>query len=512
MDESPGKLRNVLGSTKGLLGLLALTTLGAHVIVARTTAYGLHRDEYLYLSFGRHLDWGFLEAPPGIGLVAAGLESTIGTSLVAVRLVPALVHAALVCITGLIARELGGNRFSILVAALAVLIAPVYLRAGTLFQPVPFDQLAWAAAALFVVRRIRRDDVRQWLGLGLVCGLAVAFKYTILLFAAGLFVGLLLSPYRGDLNTAWPWAGAVLAAAFALPNLIWQAGHEWPVVRHAKALSESQLAFVGRFDFLVEQVLMLHPITLPIWGAGLYYFFSGRARRFRILGWTYVVCLGLLLVLRGKPYYLAPAYPMLLAGGALAVDRLVRRWHPGVLRPLLAGALLLSGIAFAPIGVPVLPPPAMAEYLDTIGIQPESETGRSMRLPQDYADMLGWPEMAKATADVYHTLPPTERKDAMLFGESYGHAGVIDYFRSELDVPPAVSASGSYYLWGPSDERGSVGVFVGLPMSDVSEFYGQCTVHTVVRHEWAHDDEEPVIVCREPNRPVRTVWPSLEPW
>lgn len=302
MRESLGKLRNALGSKKGLLGLLALATVGVHVVVAMTTAYGLHRDEYLYLSFGRHLGWGFLEAPPGIGLMAAGLESTIGTSLVAVRLVPALVHAALVYITGLITRELGASRFSILVAALAVLIAPVYLRAGTLFQPVPFDQLAWAAAALFVVRRIGRNDPREWLGVGLVCGFGVTFKYTILLFAAGLFVALLLSPYRNDLKTPWPWAGAALAGAFALPNMIWQAGHDWPLLRHAQALSESQLALVGRLDFLVEQVLMLHPITFPIWGAGLYYFFSGRGRRFRILGWTYAVCLGLLLVLRGKPY------------------------------------------------------------------------------------------------------------------------------------------------------------------------------------------------------------------
>jgi hypothetical protein len=504
--------RVLLRSPKGLLGLLALGTLAVHLVVAMTTAYGLHRDEYLYLAYGRHLDWGFIEAPPGIALVAAGLQSTLGTSLVAVRLVPALAHSVLVFLTGLLTRELGGTRFAILVAGVAALIAPVYLRAGTLFQPVPFDQLAWAAAAFFLARRIRRDDGRQWLGVGLACGLGLVFKYTILVFGAGLALGLLLTSLRRDLTTPWPWTGAALAGLFAMPNLLWQAAHEWPLLRHAQALSESQLVHVARLDFVVEQVLMLHPLTLPLWGAGLVFFFTRRGKPFRVLGWAYVVCFALLLTLQGKPYYLAPAYPMLLAGGAVVGARLVRQWHPRLLRPLVAATLLGGGMALAPLGMPVLPPPAMARYLDAIGASPESETGKAMQLPQDYADMLGWPEMARAAGQVYHSLPPDDRERVLLFGESYGHAGVLDYHRSELGLPPAASASGSYYLWGPGEPTGAVTLYVGVSEDEVADFFDRCTTETVVRHPWAREAAAPILVCRGPDRSFQALWPSLDPW
>lgn len=136
----------------------------------------------------------------------------------------------------------------------------------------------------------------------------------MLLFGAGLFAGLLLTPLQRDLATRWPWVGATPAGLFATPNLIWQATRDWPLLRHLETLSESQLAHVAPVDFLVEQVLMMHPITLPIWGTGLVVFFFRWGREVRVLGWTYVVCLVLLLVLNGKAYYLAAAYPMLPAG------------------------------------------------------------------------------------------------------------------------------------------------------------------------------------------------------
>ena len=505
-------VRSLLRSPEGLLGLLALGTFAVHLVVAITTAYGLHRDEYLYLAYGRHLDWGFIEGPPGIALVAAGLQATLGTSLAAVRLVPALAHGVLVLLTGLIARELGGKRFEILVAGLAALIAPVYLRAGTLFQPVPFDQLAWAAAALFVARRIRRDDVRQWLGVGLACGLGLVFKYTILVFGAGLAAGLLLTSLRRDLTTPWPWLGSLLAGLFAMPNLLWQAAHDWPLLRHAQALSESQLVHVARIDFVAEQVLMMHPLTLSIWGAGLVFFFTRRGKHFRVLGWAYVVCFALLLALQGKPYYLAPAYPMLLAGGAVVWARLVRKWRPRLLRSLATATLATAGIALAPLGMPLLPPPAMAGYLDAIGVSPKGETGKPMHLPQDYADMLGWPEVAHAAKQVYHSLPPDDRERVLLFGESYGHAGVLDYHRSDLGLPPAVSASGSYYLWGPGEQTGAVTLYVGVSKDEVADFFNRCITKTVVRHPWAREAAVPIVVCRGPDRSFQALWPSLDPW
>jgi hypothetical protein len=493
-----------------LIGVVA-ATLTLHIVVAATTSYGLHRDELLYLAQGRHLDWGFLEVPPLIAALGRILQETIGTSVVAVRLFPALAGAALVLLTGLMTRMLGGEPFVIGIAGLCVLIGPVYLRTHTLFQPVPFDQLWWTLAAFFLMLRIARADRRYWLLLGLICGVGLLTKYSILVFGAGILGGVLLTPLRRDLATPWPWLAALIAFAIATPNITWQARHGWPLLAHAQALAETQLVYVSRMDFLIEQVLMLHPFTLPVWGLGLAALFRRWNGAYRTLGWTFVACLGLFLILGGKPYYLAPAYPMLFAAGAVAVSTILQR------RPLRIGftALLLAGgLALSPMGVPVLSPPAMAHYLDVVGLSDtvRDETGQPMPIPQDYADMLGWREQAAAVAEVYRRLPPADREETMIVAENYGEAGAIDLYGPDYGLPPAISASGSYYLWGPSNRSGRVAIVIGIPSSDALAFFERCTDVGPIRHDWAREHAVPLLVCRNPHRTLYEVWPTLSPW
>jgi hypothetical protein len=495
-----------------VLSVLVAVTLGVHLVVAATTSYGLHRDELLYLAQGRHLDWGFLEAPPFIAALARTLQETIGPSVFAVRLLPALAGAALVLLTGLMTRSLGGGPFAILLAGLCVLIAPVYLRTHTLFQPVPFDQLWWTAAAFFLMQRITSANRRYWLLLGLACGIGLLTKYSMLVLGAGILGGLLLTPLRRDLATWWPWLAALIAFGMALPNIIWQAQHDWPLLSHVRTLTSTQLVYVSRADFLIEQILMLHPFTWPVWSIGLVALFRRWDGRYRVLGWTFVACLALFLLIGGKPYYLAPAYPMLFAAGAVAVSTYLRR--RSILRTGAITLLLMGGLALSPMGVPVLSPPAMARYLAFTGLDAtvRDETDQPMRIPQDYADMLGWREQVARVAEVYHALSAAEQKETMIIAANYGEAGAIDHYGPDHGLPPAISASGSYYLWGPSNRSGDVAIVIGFARSDATPFFEHCTDARPIRHTWARERTVPLLVCRHPHRPLQAVWPTLSPW
>lgn len=501
-----------LHGTTAVIAALVLVKLLVHLLTNQQ--YGYHRDELLYLAMGKRLAWGYLEVPPSIGALAAVVRATLGEALWAVRLPSALASAAVVGLTGLMTRAFGGGRLTILIAGLCVLIAPVFLRTGTLFQPVPFDQLYWLLGAYLLVRWIQTGDDRWWLAVGGVIGLGLLNKYTMLLFGAGVLVGLLLTPRRRVLATPWPWLAAGITLAIALPNLLWQAQHDWPLFWHLGELTETQLAGFSRLGFITDQILIHHPITLPVWLLGLVFFFSKRGRPFRLLGWIYATAFVVLLVFQGKAYYLTPAVPMLFAGGAVVLVRwTARRRYRRAWQGLLIAVLLLTGLAMAPIGLPMLPPAQMARFMGLMRLAQTVETQELADLPQDYADMFGWPEKAAAVAAVYHRLPPEEQAPAVILAGNYGQAGALDLFGPALGLPEPVSAASSFYLWGPGPKPGTVAVALGIPQSFLEHEYAVVEQAAVATHPYALPVERdvPVYVCRDPRRTLQQIWPELHP-
>ena len=483
---------------------LVLAKLGLHVYT--NTLWGFHRDEFLYLSLGRHLDWGYWSNPPFIGWASAFLQATIGDSLFAIRLFPMLVSCALLVLVVLMARELGAGRYGQFLAGISMLLTPANLRPGMLFQPVMPDIFFWGLLAYLVIRYINTEQRRYILFFGLVFGLSFLNKYATVFARLGISGALLLSPYRRVLWSREAGLAAALALALILPNLLWQYRYGFPVVNHMQELAENQLINVRVKDFLTSQLFMNLPV-IPVWMAGLIWLFRPANRRFRLLGWYFVMVFLLLLVLRGKPYYTLGLYPPLIAAGGVWWETFLRRAWLRVAFPIVIFLLLLPVL---PLGLPVLPLPAMMQYcaylIDKVGFEGPMrwEDGRIHPLPQDYADMLGWEELGKLAAEAFRA---AGGEDVLLYCENYGQAGAVDYYSKGKGLPPAVSFSDTYRLWLPRITKATALIYINDELGDdVAELFGDIQAVGAITNPHARERGTTVYLCRQPRRPLAQFW------
>jgi len=480
------------------------------------SGYGYFRDELYYLACGEHLDWGYVDQAPLIALVAAVSRAVLGDSLFAIRFFPALAGAALVLLTGLIARELGGGRFAVLLAGVAVIVAPSYLALHNLLTMNAFEPLVWAACAYLFVRLCKGGDERLWLWFGLVAGVGLMNKHSTLLFGFAVVVALALTPARKFFLSRWLWLGGLVAALIFLPNIIWQIEHGWPTIEVLRNADQNQNLPVSPLEFFKGQLQLLHPFNFPLWAAGLYfYLFDRRGRPFRALGWAYVLMFALMVVLRAKVYYLIPFYPVLLAPGAVLAESLFERrgWWAAWLKPATIALLIVGGALTAPMALPVLPVETFVRYQKTLGLEPpRTEKLKLSVLPQHYADMFGWEEMTATVARVYHALPPEERGRCAIFARNYGEAGAIDFFGAKYGLPKAIGKHQNYFLWGPRDYTGECVITMGEKLDDVRESFERVEQAATFGHPYAlpHENDQPVLVCRQPKAPLKEIWPNVK--
>ncbi|MGH9472105.1 MAG: glycosyltransferase family 39 protein, partial [Terriglobales bacterium] len=290
------------------------------VLLATSGRYGYFRDTLYYLACARHLAWGYVDQPPLIAALYWLVMHGLGTSLLALAVVPALADAGVIVLTAGLARELGGGRYAQVLAALAAACVPVYLVQGRQFSMNIFEPLLWMGCAWLLLRMIQGGNQRLWLGFGALAGLGLENKYSIAVFAAGLVAGLLLTRERRALAQRWIWLGGLIALAIFLPNLVWNIRHHWPffeLMRNIRASGKN--VRLGPAGYWLTQGLMMAPANLLLWLPGLAWLFAARHGRFRALGWAFVVTAGIFMALHGKDYYTAPAYPILLAAGAAAL-------------------------------------------------------------------------------------------------------------------------------------------------------------------------------------------------
>ena len=348
------RTRTSLGAGFGVVALVAVAKLLLHLATA--SRYGYFGDELYFMACGEHLDWGYVDQPPLIALVAWLVRHTLGTSLLAMRLPSALAGVALVLLAALLARELGGGRFAMGLAALSVALAPVYLVMHYLFTMNAFEPLFWTACALVVVRLVKTGDQRLWLAFGAIAGLGLQNKYSMAVFAGALVAGVVLSPERRALAKPWIWLGGLVAGLVFLPNLIWNVQHGWPfleLMRNIRASGRDVL--VSPVEYVLRQALNMGPTAAPVWLAGLgWLLFAKRGRAFRPLGIAFVVTLAVFIVTKGKDYYLAPAFATLFAAGGVALEGFAAEGRRRLLRPALV-ALPLLFVPLLPLVLPILP-------------------------------------------------------------------------------------------------------------------------------------------------------------
>jgi hypothetical protein len=498
----------------GIVLSIAIATLLVHLYGARR--YGYFGDELYFMACGEHLDWGYVDQPPLVAVAAWAVRHTLGTSLVAMRTPSALAAAALVLVTALLARGLGGGRFAMATAALAVALAPVYVVLHYLFTMNAFEPLLWTGCAYVVVRIVRTGEERLWLAFGALAGLGLENKYSMAVYGLALVAGVVLSPERRALARPWIWAGGALALLIFLPNLAWNVRHGWPFLELMRNIRASGRDVVlGPADYLLHQAVNT-ATTLPVWLAGLgWLMLSRRGRPFRSLGWAFLFTLGAFVVTRGKDYYLAPAFATLFAAGGVAIEGFADAGPRRLLRPAVV-VLLLLFVPLLPLVLPLLDVDRLIAFQDRLGWKPPASEKAHARavLPHVFAWQFGWNEMVAAVSQVYWALPADERGRVAIIGNNYGDSGAIDLLGPRYGLPiKALGTHQSYWLWGPGEPGKDVFIVLGARPEGLSRWCGDVQVAAELSHPYtAVWENRPVLVCRQPRQSLKALWPNLKNW
>ncbi|RFZ85489.1 hypothetical protein DYU05_07795 [Mucilaginibacter terrenus] len=440
------------GYSKFILIFVAIKVLLNLMAISR---FGFHRDEFLHLVLADHLDWGYKEVPPFIAVLARITLSVFGDSVFAARIFSTIASGLIIWLTGRITVELGGRRFAITLACLALIFSPAFAASGYLFQPVVFDQLWWVVTVWLFTKYLNTADVRYLYWLGAAVGLGMLTKYSMAFFTGSLIIGILISKERKLLFNKHVLISAVIAFLIFLPNVIWQFVHHFPFFTHMKELREEQLDYVKPIEFLMQQLLVNGP-ALFVWLTGFFFLlFAFKLRRFRYMAIAYVLIFLFLLEMNGKNYYLFGAYPMLFAAGGFAWERIIKRsWI--VVRVAVVLAFVLPNLLLLPMVLPVLSLDKTLgffrytkEHLPFLSFITKWEDQQQHPTTQDYADMLGWEEMAQKASQAYHSLTREQQKQAQIFADNYGEAGALHLFHKKYNMPDVVSLNSSFALWAP---------------------------------------------------------------
>ena len=487
-------------SGSGTVILLASALLLLHCLT--NGRYGFHRDELATLDDARHLAWGYVGYPPLTPLLGRLALELFGPSLVGVRFFSALAMSCAMVLAGLMARELGGSRSAQLVTSLAVAIAPLSLVQGALFQYVSFDYLWWVLTAYLSLRLAKSGDPRWWLGIGAAIGLGMMTRYTMAFLVAGIAVGVLATGARRHLASPWLWSGVALSLLVFLPNLLWQVRHDFVSLDHLRAIHARDVRIGRTAGFLSEQLRVpANPVTIPFWIAGLgFYFLMPAGRSYRMLGWMYVVPFFLFLVMQGRSYYLAPAYPMLIAAGVVVWEQwlsCLRTRTARLVKAATCGALAVGGVTLAAVMLP-LAPVNSGLWKVSSGVH------------DNFVEEIGWQDLVAEVAAIYAALPAEQKPDTRVLAGNYGEAGAIDLYGPAYDIPPVISGINSYRLRGFGQPPPQTVIVLGFAPQELRQLFVSCYLAGRITNRYGVENEETrihpeIFVCRTP----RVSWPVL---
>ena len=578
--------------------------------------YPIFRDELYYIDCANHPAFGYVDQPPLSIWLLTVWKFIFGDSLISLRIIPALCGAMLIILTSLLTKEFFspvGQTFLPVVrdislksssdknvrptdhltgtevsrsAKLAQIFSSVtvfsglyYLAIGGFYSMNAFDSVFWALLFLILIRIINQRPLPKgegyeghlppfppmrdvaggdkegglWLLFGIIAGLGLMNKISVGYLGLGIFIAILLTKNRVWLKQKHIWLGGVVALAIFSPYVIWNMFNDYATIEFIQNAQRYKIAAMSPLDFLKEQVLLINPLSAPVWIAGLIaLIFIKKLRSYRIIGITYIVILVLLIIARSKPYYLAAVYPVLIAAGAVVLCRphpgafvipakagiqteesLITP-HPrstiGAASPLQNGEggrhylktyilyaysilLLISMVVFSPMVIPSLPPDKAAAHLQWLGIMPSSgERNRQSELPQILADRFGWEEMTEKVAKIYNSLPEAEKKYTTIYAQNYGEAGAVNYYGRKYSLPRCVSGHNTHWLWGPPEDSVSTIIIIGGDIEDERQTFNEVNLMDSTYNPYAmpFENGKPIFLCRGFKKPLKEIWNSVK--
>lgn len=479
-----------------MLVAIATATVVVHLLAGGR--YGFHRDELATLDDARHLAWGYVAYPPVTPFFGRLSLTLFGNSLVGFRFFAFVVEAIAVVLTGLMARELGGRRGAQFVAAAAAI--PFCLAGGALMQYVSFDYLLWVLAAYFVIRLSKTEDPRWWVAIGTTIGLGMMTKYTMGFFVIGIVVGVVATDARRYFASKWLWIGVALSILVFLPNLIWQAQNHFVSLDFLSHIHARDVR-IGRTSGFLPGQLKMTLLAFPLAVAGLYFYLLAPAgRRFRMLGWMYIVPLALFVVAKGRAYYLAAAYPMLYAAGAAWGEQwlksLGRTWA-GTIRTLAWTALAADAVLISAIFLPMAPVNS-------------ARWSFAAKNNGDLVEELGWPELTESVAQIRDSLPAQDRARLGILAGNYGEAGAINLYGPKYGLPRAISGINSFWRRGYGDPPPETLIVLGISRRFLDRNFSACELAGHTPNPYGIENEETsdhpdIYVCRG----LRQSWPEF---
>lgn len=495
------RLAEFFRSDAAVLLLLALAFFFLHV--ATNNHYGFHRDELQTLDDARHLDWGFVEYPPITPLIGRAELILFGTSLVGFRVFSTAAGCIVMVLTGLIAKELGGNRHIQVLAAVAAGIAPPSMIEGAVFQYVAFDYLCGVTITYLLVRLLKSDDPRWWVPIGALLGLGMETRYTTGFLALGITGAVLLTPARRFLRSGWLWLGVAASIFIFLPDLIWQAQHHFISLDFLSYLHGRDLR-QGRYNgFYSEQFwICIAPATVPLAMFGLwFYFFRPEGRHFRLLGWLFAVTFVLFAIPGARSYYTAPLYPMLLAAGSM----LLGIWLGGL---RLLWSRLIYGIQWAAIAAGLVIGVLLFLPVAPIGSPVWKITAK---LYDQFREEVGWQDLAQSVANVYNSLPAEERVQTGILTGNYGEAGALGLYGPALGLPRAMSLTNSFWYRSFDPREPQTVILVGFDLEEGKDLFESCAVEAKSTNAYGVENEESrdhpdILLCRNLKQPWPEYW------
>ncbi len=452
-----------------ILFLLVVVKMVLQMLVVNPV-YELHRDEFLHLDQANHLAAGYISVPPLTSWVSF-LIKLLGGDVFWVRFFPALFGAFTLVIIWLIVEQLKGGLLSKILVS-TVFIFSVFARINILFQPNSFDILAWTCMFYFLIRFIN-EDRPVWLFFMMISFVPGFYnKYNILFLLTGIFAAFLITDLRKVFITRSFYLILAVGIILLLPNILWQYNHQFPVIDHMKVLKETQLNNVSRIGFLKGQLMLLSG-ALPLIIAAIIGFFKGGSfRKFRFIGFVFLFTILIFTLLRAKNYYTLGLYPVLMSFGTVYLEKYLPRKFK-VIAPVYFVLNLLFFIGIAKFIFPLLSPAEIKQnrqQFEEMGLM-RWEDGKNHDLPQDFADMLGWKEMASKALIAYNTLPDSVKRETLVFCDNYGQTGALNFYNRGR-MAEAYSFNTDYLFWIPDNMKISNILLVGnVPGENIQKLF-----------------------------------------